>query len=63
MTSFKGYANDIENETVKVKLMWSFLENVCHVLNILFFHTNNLLKSILRMSTLIQHLLFYFQDH
>ena len=48
MTSFKGYANDVENERVKVKSMWSFLENVFHVLNVLFLHTNNLLKSILK---------------
>ena len=35
MTSFKEiYANDVENERVKVDTLYSFLENVFHYLNI-----------------------------
>ena len=35
MTSFKGYANDIENERVNVESMCLFKTNVFHALNIL----------------------------
>ena len=47
MTSFKGYANDVENERFNVESMCSFKEkNVFPALNIWFLHPKDLFKSI-----------------
>ena len=46
VTSFKGYANDIENERVNVESICSFLLNVFRTLNIWFLYPRNLFKSV-----------------
>ena len=43
-TSFKEYANGVENERVSVESNCSFLENVFHDLNVSFLKPKNLLK-------------------
>ena len=64
MTSFKEiYANDVENERVKVDTLYSFLENVFHYLNILFLEPKNLFKSVSKSEHIHSTLTLSFSTH